>query len=380
MRARRTSSVRGGVEPRLAELAAVEALGPIWPKHRLEHLDPKKFWEWEFWTHPIGNGPYRFVRYLSERAIEFEANADYYRGKPKIERLILKFVGDAGLTELLSENADVVMAGDPSQIPRVVSDDRFRVYYSIGPGALAIYWKHDPPLFRDPRIRHALTLAINRKELLGVLDLPADLPFSDGVFTDRQVRRRELPEPLPYDPAKATALLEEAGWHDRDGDDVRDRDGRPFRFTIIAQPRNGADRLAVLVQSYLRRVGVQMEIQGLDSVQPRVLAGQFEAALLFHSNTQYGQRNFFGRGGIHKGTGYSNADAFRLIDAAVATTDPDEPDRLYRELTAVYRADLPVTRLVPNVRVHFAHRRLRGLGTPFHADPDRYMEDLWIEE
>ena len=64
----------------------------------------------------------------------------------------------------------------------------------------------------------------------------------------------------------------------------------------------------------------------------------------------------------------------------MAANDPNEQDRLYRELTLVYREDLPVTRLIPRPRIHFAHRRLRGMGTPFHADPDRYMEDLWIEE
>ena len=131
-------------------------------------------------------------------------------------------------------------------------------------------------------MRRALTLAIDRRTLLGVLNLPDDLPITDGVFTERQFLRRQFPEPLPYDPAQARALLEAAGWQDRDGDGVRERDGRPFRFTAIVRSNRGFDRLAVYVQAQLREVGVQMEIQVLDPglVWDRFTGGDFEA--VFH--------------------------------------------------------------------------------------------------
>ena len=70
----------------------------FYPKHLLEHLDPELLTEWDFWTRPVGNGPYRFVRLAPETMMEFEANPDFYMGKPRIERVILKFSLDAGLT------------------------------------------------------------------------------------------------------------------------------------------------------------------------------------------------------------------------------------------------------------------------------------------
>jgi len=350
-----------------------------YPKHLLEGLDPKTFMNWDFWTRPVGCGPYRFVRYQPGTMIEFEANPEYFRGKPKIERLVLKFVGTAGLTELLSGQVDVVHRGQPSQIPRVLADPRFRVYRSFRPDAPVIYWKHDHPLFRDARVRHALTLAIDRGECLRMLNLPSDLPGSDGVFTPRVLIGGQLPAPLPYDPAQANALLDAAGWHDRNDDGVRQRGGRPFRFTATVTSRDDMDvpRLAVLVQAHLRRVGVQMEIQILDDsvVRKRMGSGQFEAAF-GELGGAGAQQRFFGRGNP---TGYTNPEAFRLIDAAVAATNPDELDRIYRELTDVYRADLPVTRLVTITRVVFAHRRLRGLQR-LQGRPDRYMEDLQLED
>ena len=349
------------------------------PKHLLERMEPKKYYEWDFWTHPIGAGPYRFVRYLPETMMELEANPNYYRDKAKIQRVILKFVGGAGLNELLSGNVDFVGDADSSQIPFVARDSRFRVYHMQYPGARAIYWKCDHPLFHDVRVRRALTLAINRRETLRVLNLPGDLPITDGVFTRRQIRLGQLPEPLPYDPVQARALLEEAGWKDRDGDDTREREGRPFRFTAIVQNANGIDRLAVYVQAQLRQLGVQMEIQLLDPglVSPRLDAGDFEAVFMIQQAGSQTQRKYFGSQNL---LGYQNLDVVRLTDQAVVTADPDELDRIYRGLTEILRADLPVTRLVPYTNTIFAHRRVGGPIALLQLGEGDNIEHLWLED
>jgi peptide/nickel transport system substrate-binding protein len=351
-----------------------------YPKHLLEGLDPKRFWEWEFWLEPVGNGPYRFVRHVPQTLMEFEANPDYYRGKPRIERVILKFVGDAWLTELLAGNVDIAM-GDLVQIPRIEKDPRFRVYYGIPWGPLAIYWRTDHPLFRDPRVRPALTLAIDRPALARRLNLPPELPITDAPRTWQQTRRGEFPgpEPHPYDPDEARRLLEAAGWVDRDGDGVRERAGRPFRFTAKVWNGRVAPQLAVYVQEYLRRVGVQMDVVMLeDALMWEMLkAGDFEALLFRHQPGPEAQRRDFGR---ENRTGYQSPAAFDIIDRIMITADPDEEDRLYGELAEIFSAELPLTRLVWDPSVTFAHQRVRGLSTPFRADANTHMEDLWVEE
>jgi peptide/nickel transport system substrate-binding protein len=309
--------------------------------------------------------------------MEFEANPDYYGGKPRIERVILKFVGEAGLTELLAGNVDIAPA-DLTQIPRVAKDPRFRVYSKASAGARAIYWKTDHPFFSEPRVRRALTLAVDRRELLRIINLSAELPITDGVFTLRQFRRREWPEPLPYDPDQARALLEAAGWVDRDRDGVREKDGRPFRFTATVWQGDGIPQLAVHVQQSLRQVGVHMEIQHAEeALMWEVLqSGDFEAWMGVGQSGPRSQQRDFGRG---NGTGYVNPEAFEVIDSLTATADPEEEDRLYRRLTEIYRSDMPFTRLIPWSRDWFVHRRVRGLSTPFRAEPDAYMEELWLE-
>ena len=353
------------------------------PRHLLEHLEPKKFYDWDFWRHPVGNGPYRFVRYVPETLMEFEANPDYYRGKPRIQRVLLEFVNSYGrrsLTELLAESVDAISESDSAQIPKLKSDPRFRVYFQYSDWvAQAIYWQNGSYLFRDPCVRQALTLAINRRELLQVLNLPKDVPIMDGPLLGRHLRQGHLPEPSPFDPARAQALLEAAGWHDSDGDGIRELDGRKFHFTAIARADSPFGSMPVYVQDQLRRVGVSMDIQMLEGrlANARRMAGQFEAAFSAIASSAETLQRWFAR---NSPIGYRNPAVIKLIDEALVTEEPTAQDRIYTDLNKVFRAEVPVTFLFPYILTVFTHRRLRGLNSPWRADPLQYMEDLWLED
>lgn len=350
----------------------------FFPRHLVEGMNPSQFWEWDFWTHPVGNGPYRFVRYAPQSMMEFEANPSYFGPRPGVERLILKFVGAAGLTELLAGNVDIAPA-ELTQIPRVAEDPRFRLYVHGYNGSRGIYWRTDHPLFSDPQVRRALTLALNRRELLRLLNLPEELPITDGVFTWRQFQRQEWPAPLPYDPEQAAELLNAAGWVDLNDDGVREKDGRPFRFTATVRQGNGMPELAVYVQEFMRRVGVRMDVEVIEAALTwdRLSSGDFEALFMIVQSGPFAQLRDFGR---ENPIGYENEAVFEIVDRLQIVADPEEQDRLYRHLTDIYRSDMQVTRLVPWTDAWFVHSRVRGMSTPFRVEPDTYMEELWIEE
>ncbi len=369
-------------------------LQPMWrskyyPKHLLEELEPKEFFQWEFWTHPVGNGPYRYVRYVPQTMMEFEANPDYYRGKPRIERVVLKF-GAPSITELLSGNVDFIMYVNATDQLTLAGDPRFRMYhYTSGPGPAggpAIYWNQRHPPFRDRKVRRALTLAINRRELVQVLNYPEGFPISDVIYTQRQLLRGELPEPLPYDPEAAKQLLDAAGWRDLDGDGIRERDGTQFRFTMLSSGSGSVgvgsrlgEQASVYVQDRLARVGVKMDILILDRsvASVRFKAGDFEAAIWNNTGAGEGYPVVFGEGSP---IGYANPTVIDLLKAAQATMNPDEHDRIYRELWPIFQADLPITGIYPIIMSTVAHRRVRGLSTPFRPSPFHGIDDLWLED
>jgi peptide/nickel transport system substrate-binding protein len=352
----------------------------VLPEHLLRDLDRKKFRSWDYWKAPVGNGPFRFASALPRTMIELQANDEHYAGRPSIDRIMVKFVGNAGLTEFLAGKVDVLRNISTADAFRVSRDPRFRLYHSFNEAlAHAILYRHDHAFFADPNIRRALTLGIDRLGLMAVLHLPESTPIPDALYTERQFRRGELPAPLPFDPAEAARLLREADWQDTDGDGVLDRDGQPFRFTLIVPDRYyGVSQAAVYLKDQLRRLGVVADLQPMPFALAleRLRSGDFEAYLGFVPMTPAGLRQYLGADGF---TGYRNARIDELADVAAQTADAELTDRLYHELTAIYRADLPVTPLYPSTRMSAAHRRVQGLASPFRANVHEFVTELRLD-
>ena len=230
-------------------------------------------------------------------------------------------------------------------------------------------------------MRQALTLAINRPELHQVLNLPAGLPILDVVPTNGQIRRGEIPDPLPYDPERAKRLLDVAGWRDVDKNGVRTRNGKPYRFVVLTVS-DEREKAAVYIQAQLRTVGIRMDIQTIDwsGVQAHVTAGTFEAVMVHMNRNYMSPIGLLWLFGPESALGYVNPKVITLFNKGRETLDPDEVDRIHREAMPIFQADLPVTFLYPSIETMVASRRVRGLSSPYHADIVRYMEDLWIEE
>lgn len=347
-----------------------------WPEHLLEDRDPEDFWEWDFWTRPVGNGPYRYVRHVPKTVTELEANPEFYAGEPAIDRVLLRFGTSNALTELRAGNVDVAPVSNRSEIPRLRDDPRFGVYYGLQPHVpwrRAILWNPEHPPFGDARVRRALTMALNRRELLRLLNLPETLRFADVPYTGRQYRRGTLPPPIGVDPPRARALLDSAGWE-------RQEDGGPrFRFKAVAPASGELRQAAVYVQAALREVGVRMEIVAVEQAlrNQRVRAGEFQAVFEPYWNHVDNHLKWLGPDSRIR---YENARVAGLLRAVKETADPTERDSLYRATWPALRRDVPVTFLYPRARAVVAHRRVRGLESPYRADPMSYMEKLWIDD
>ncbi|MGQ0732279.1 MAG: ABC transporter substrate-binding protein [Acidobacteriota bacterium] len=344
----------------------------ILPKHLLQHHDVRQFYEWDFWLRPVGSGPYRYLRHVPDTMVELEANPDYYKGRAPIERAVLKFTGQAGLTELLSENVDAINSTNPALLAKLASDPRFRVFTQPSDTrSWAIRWQTTHPLFRDANVRRALGLAINRRELLQVLNLLPQFPLADGVYTAGQFRRREPREPQ-YDPAEANQLLDRAGWRHRTRDGLRVRDGVVFRFTALTIAEPGWDETALYVQDQFRDLGVQMDIQPFErgAALARRRSGDFEAimSLFVHRNLAFDDLR------------YQNAQVAALQELARTTMDPDVRDRAYRGISDILRIDQPITILIPDSGTHVVHRRVQGLDARWRANPLLFSEDLWLDD
>jgi peptide/nickel transport system substrate-binding protein len=357
----------------------------FYPKHLLEDLDPGEFYQWSFWSSPVGTGPFRFVRYVPETSFEFVANEDYIHGRPAIDRVFLKLSGGAPLAELLSGAVDIApLSSEEAQ--RLSTDKRFRVYETLAPNRHSILWNNADPVLGDPRVRAALTLSIDRRALHAAMGYSDALPIYDGVCTSRQFRFGKCGEALPHDPALASDRLAELGWADTDADGLLDLHGNAFSFELLI--REDLLAAAVFIQQELKKIGVEMEVRVLagDVVNQRITASEFQAAVRIFPNSARHHQGFFSTDVPAFGSdapfavSLHSAEADTLLHRAVTSMDADEKDRTYERLSEIVREQMPITYLFPKVGFVGAHRRIKGLESPFRVAVLWRMGELWIED
>ena len=334
----------------------------VYPSHLLQDLDPAEFYEWEFWSRPVGNGPFRYVRHVPETMVELEANPDYYLGRPSIDRVRIQFKvggqGQTGVMELLAGNVDMVSGLSPIQAGMLDKQPRLNSYYVYQAGSVWLIWNFTDVRFSDLRVRQALAHATDRAELQRVLGFPNGVPVTDGVFFMCDPQNIQVPEPYAYDPERAQILFAEAGWRDSDGDGVLDRDGEPFAFTLLLH--RDAVMAAVFVQDQLRRIGIDMKLQTLDwsVVAARFEAGDFESIIVPSVTPE--------RTVVEMDSPLGLLDHELGQALAAASTEPDlnRKLQLWEIAGELYRDLAPALFLHSRMTVLMADERLMGIGEP----------------
>lgn len=349
----------------------------VMPEHVWKDIPRDKLATAEQAAHPVGSGRFRFARFDPGIRVELVADTAHYRGRPKLDRVIISFAADPGasLTQLFSGQADFMeLVPVPAQ-PRLDSSATVRPfrYPSLGYFYLGMN-QRDPkrltaphPVFGDVRVRRAVSMALDRRSMLrNVFDTVGILgsgPFSKTLADTTAV----LP---PFDRARAAALLDSAGW--RAGTEgMRSKNGRPLAFGIIV-PTSSAPRMryAVLMQEQLKSIGARAEIESMDfrAFSVRQDKGDFDANLNGSNTdpTRSSVKQNWSIAGIPPAgqnfVRYTNRTFDALADSAAATFDPAKMNDYYHRAIQTLVDDAPAVWLYDLVAVGGAHKRIRAVG------------------
>ena len=351
-----------------------------YPKHLLENLDPDNYYDWDFWLEPVGSGPYKFVRNMPKAMVEVESNPIYFGGEPKIKKVILKFSQTPALQELLSGNVDAINYAPREFLFKIEGDTRYKSYYWWGADIESIFWNHNNPLFKEAKVRRALTMAVNRRELSIVLNYPDNVPISDVLYTRQQRDNKDFPAPISYDPDNAKKLLMECGWSDSNSDNILDKDGLDFEFNLTVSTKNSL--MATYIQDNFKRIGVRVNIVTVEQslVYQQLIHSDFDALIDSRfpnsENSIRRIRKFFGPESY---INYNNKKIDSILNLITETGDKDEIDRLFKDLATIFEREIPITFLMPLVQTHIVKSEVKGLKNLYKADPVLFLESLWIE-
>jgi peptide/nickel transport system substrate-binding protein len=226
---------------------------------------------------PIGTGPYFLEDFQPGGRIVMKANANYFRGTPKIRRIVMTAVEDENARVALLESGTVDAAGIvPKLAERVRRNGDYNVFEVRTADARVIALPNRDPVLRDAAVRRALPFAVDREKIvdsaLAGAGEPAYGPIMAGHWAYSPVGETK------FDPARAERLLDAAGWRRR-GDATRTKDGTKLSFRLM-YPSNDSVRkdIALAFASQMKDVGVDVKLEGLpfDVIEKRQDRGATE--------------------------------------------------------------------------------------------------------
>jgi peptide/nickel transport system substrate-binding protein len=364
------------------------------PEHILKDVPPEELRRHPFATrNPVGNGPFKFVARATNQSWTFAANERFPEelgGRPYLDRLVIRIIPEPTtlLTELLTGGLDYYIQPTPEQAGRIEASQNSRLVSFDDRAFVVLGWNERRPYFEDARVRRALTMAINREEIVkGVL-------YGYGKIANSTIPPffwqydPEAGAGLGYDTAQANRLLTEAGWVDRDHDGVRENPkGVPFRFTIKTNKGNQARAdIAEKVQSDLKKVGIEATPRIvewgtlLDQIQTPSRR-DFDAVLIgWTTEFRIDDTDLFACSKLNEPfqwVGYCNPRTDVLMDTLPKIADRAAAKPLWAQYQRQIAEDQPLTILYFSERLEGVSNRLRNVHPDARGDFVG-VKDWWI--
>lgn len=352
---------------------------PMMPKHLLEKIDvddAKTVRSSEYMLKPVGTGPFKFKEWQKGSHIVLERFPDYWKeGRPYLDQVVLKVIPDGAARSIALENGEVDLAPmsavPQADIKRLAALKQLELSNAGSEGLGPLLWlelnlrdKH----LQDRRVRQAISLALDRKKIVDIIWFGQGKPATGPIVSGNPFYNKEL-KALPYDPALANKLLDEAGYA---------RGANKMRFKLAQNFLPYGEswvRLAEYIKQELSKIGIEVETQSLD------LAGWLKK---IYTDWDYGltsnfvhnysdpsigvQRSFISQT-IAKGATFTNSMDYRnptidqLFSQALVETDDAKRKKMFDDIQVILHDELPVIFLVEIAYSHLWNKRVQGVIT-----------------
>lgn len=342
----------------------------IIPKHRLDEkglMDetrrrglkkPVTFVTSDFNRYPLGTGPYIIRKWKTAQYIKLERNKKYWDkdNSPYIKNVLIKIVPSPTVAfNLLLKNELDLFRARPNQYLRFKRMKKLQANFKsesfYEPSYYYIGWNNRPSnhFFNNKVVRTAMTNALDRESFIKKAYYGLGKVIS-GPFYFKSWAYNKNVKPLKYNPQKAVELLASAGWIDRDGDGILDKNGRKFKIELLIPSGSaGFAQLAAILQADLAKLSIKVDIRMYEwSVYlQRLRKGDFQAYIggwslgidpdpyaIWHS-AQIGQGNNL--------IGFRNDEVDKLIEQGRRIFDRKKRQKIYWKIHELINSLQPYT-------------------------------------
>lgn len=308
------------------------------PKHVIEQYSEEELSTADWFNHPdVVSGPFIVTDFDVDHYISYEANKDYWKGAPKIDKLNIKIVDGSQLYAGLQSGEIDITQQTMSDIPQedyesVEALDNVDVVYGspVTNQSVFIQTKNVP----DVKVRQAMLYAIDRQQILEEL-LNGHGEIVDGFLSSASPFYDDSLTPISYDPEKAKALLEEAGW---DG-------SQTIRFYVNSGDSTFVNAASIIAAEWAV-VGIKAEIQTVDFATLMSVAGTEDYDVLAVQYTYAPVDPYpdvaWLLGGEGSWTGYSDDTLNEALTKSQLTSDPEETKELFSVVDKKVQEDVPM--------------------------------------
>ncbi len=308
------------------------------PKHVIEQYSEEELSTADWFNHPdVVSGPFIVTDFDVDHYISYEANKDYWKGAPKIDKLNIKIVDGSQLYAGLQSGEIDITQQTMSDIPQedyesVEALDNVEVVYGspVTNQSVFIQTKNVP----DVKVRQAMLYAIDRQQILEEL-LNGHGEIVDGFLSSASPFYDDSLTPVSYDPEKAKTLLEEAGW---DG-------SQTIRFYVNSGDSTFVNAASIIAAEWAA-VGIKAEIQTVDFATLMSVAGTEDYDVLAVQYTYAPVDPYpdvaWLLGGEGSWTGYSDDTLNEALTKSQLTSDPEETKELFSVVDKKVQEDVPM--------------------------------------
>ncbi len=302
-------------------------------------------------THPVGTGPFRFVKWTKGDSVTVERQDAYWGAKPALKSVTFRFVSDpsAQVAALLAGDIDAIPnVGAPESLERFKTDDRFEVRVGNTEGETILVMNQRRPLFQDIRIRRAISHAIDKQAIVDGAMFGYGTPIGTH-FAPHHASYVDLTAKYAYNPAKAKALLAQAG-HAND-----------LKLVMKLPPPSYARRGGEIIAAQLAQVGIEVEIVPVEWAQwlKEVFKGEHNFDFTIVSHTEPLDIGIYGRDDYYFGY---RSDAFKAVmNALKSASDPAARKALYGKAQRIITDDAVNVYLFQLARTGVQRKGLQGL-------------------